>query len=76
MPTPVRRSREETAHFGNTIYERDIRPLVEADHNGEYVAVDVDSGGWAIADDVLAATRRLPAQRPEAIDVWLLRVGY
>ena len=76
MTTPVRRSREETARLGKVIYERDIRPQVEADHSGEYVAVDVDSGSWAIADDVLAAARRLRAQHPEAIDVWLFRVGY
>ena len=76
MTTPVRRSREETTRLGKAIYERDIRPQVEADHSGEYVAVDVDSGSWAIADDVLAAARRLRAQHPEAIDVWLLRVGY
>ena len=58
------------------IYERDIRPQVEADHDGAYVAVDVDSGSWAISNDVLTAARRLRAQHPEAIDVWLLRVGY
>ena len=76
MTTPVRRSREETARLGKAIYERDIRPQVEADHDGKYVAVDVDSGSWAISNDVLAAARRLRAEHPEAIDVWLLRVGY
>ena len=76
MTTPVRRPREETARLGKAIYERDIRPQVEADHDGEYVAVDVDSGSWAISNDVLAAARRLRVQYPEAIDVWLLRVGY
>ena len=74
--TPPRRSREETARLGDEIYERDIRPQVEADHHGEYVAIDVDSGSWAISDDLRAAVRRLRAQRPGAIDVWLLRVGY
>ena len=76
MTTPVRRSREETARLGKAIYERDIWPKVEADHDGEYVAVDVDSGSWATSDDALAAARRLRAQQPEAVDVWLLRVGY
>ena len=76
MTTPVRRSRAETARLGKAIYERDIRPQVEADHSGEYVAVDVESGSWAIAADVLAAARRLRVQQPAAIDVWLLRVGH
>ena len=53
--TPPRRPREETARLGDEIYERDIRPQVEADHHREYVAIDVDSGSWAISDDLRAA---------------------
>ena len=49
---------------------------VEADHRGEYVAIDVESGSWAISDDLRAAAKRLRTQQPGAIDVWLLRVGY
>ena len=70
------RPTEETARLGDEIYERDIRREVEADHRGEVVAIDVDSGNWAIGDNVIAARDRLRALRPEAIDVWLLRVGY
>ena len=73
---PVPRPAEETARLGDEIYERDIRTQVETDHHGEYVAIDVNSGCWAIATDLRAAAKRLRAQRPEAVDVWLLRVGY
>ena len=73
---PTRRPTEDTARLGDEIYERNIRPLVEADHHGEVVAIDVDSGSWAIGDNVIAATDRLRTQRPDAVDVWLLRVGY
>ena len=73
---PTRRPSEETARLGDEIYERNIRPLVEADHHGEVVAIDVHSGSWAIGDDVIAATDRLQMQHPDAIDVWLLRVGH
>ncbi len=73
---PSRRPREETARLGDEIYDRDIRPQVEADHHGEYVAIDVNSGSWAISDDLRVAAKRLRKQHPEAIDVWLLRVGY
>ena len=73
---PTRRPSEETARLGDEIYERNIRPLVEADHHGEVVAIDVDSGSWALGDDVIAATDRLQTQRPDAIEVWLLRVGH
>ena len=74
--TRPRRPSEETARLGDEIYERDIRSLVEADHHGEVVAIDVNSGSWAVGDDVIAATDRLQTKRPDAIDVWLLRVGH
>ena len=73
---PTRRPAEETARLGDEIYERDIRPQVEATHHGQIVAIDVDSGSWVVADSVLGAAERLRAQRPDATDVWSVRVGY
>ena len=75
-PTAPTRPRDEIARLGDEVYERDIRHKVEADHHGEVVAIDVDSDSWAIGDNVIAVTDRLRTQRPGAIDVWLLRVGY
>ena len=76
--TPARRRRPkaETARLGDEIYRRDVKTQVEAGHDGEYVAIDVDSGRWAVAESELAASDLLLAQCPHAIDVWLLRVGY
>ena len=71
-----RRPKEETTRLGREIYERDIKAQVEANHHGEYIAVDVETGGWTMSDDVLAAADSLRAQRPDAVDVYLLRVGY
>ena len=71
-----RRPREEIARMGDEIYQRDIKAQVEAGHDGEYVAIDVDSGLWAVAESELAASDTLRAKRPDAVDVWLLRVGY
>lgn len=76
MVTPARRPAKETARLGDEIYERDIRPRIEADHHGEYVAIDVDSGSWAVADTILAAAERLREQSPDAHDVWSIRVGF
>ena len=72
----ARRPAEETARLGDAIYERDIRARIEDDHHGEYVAIDVDSGGWAIGGELLDASDRLRAERPGAVDVWLIRVGH
>lgn len=70
------RPAEEIARLGDEIYERAVRAQVERDHQGEYVAIDVESGCWALADDLREACKDLRAQRPEAVDVWLLRVGH
>ena len=59
-----RRPREETARLGKELYERDIRSQVEADHHGEIVAIDVDSGSWAVANGEIAAVDHLREMRP------------
>ena len=68
--------RAETRRRGEAIYERGIKPTLGDDQHGRIVAIDVDSGCWAIADGLLQASADLRAQRPEASDVWLRRVGY
>ena len=73
---PTRRPREEVARLGKEIYERDILPQIEADHFGEYVAIDVDSGNWAVADREIAALERLRTARASAVNVLMERVGY
>ena len=73
--TPPDRPKEETARLGEEIYRRDIRSQVEADHQGEVVAIDVEKGNWAIGDNVIAATDRLWEQHPTAYDIWCVRVG-
>ena len=75
-PAPAARPRSQTRRLGEAIYERDIRAQVEADHRGEIVAIDVDSRSWAIAKNARVAGQRLRAQRPDADDVWLVRIGY
>ncbi len=75
MTTPTRRTAEETGRLGDEIYERDIRPQVEESHHGKIIAINVDSGDYAIDDTGLAASERLLAQDPSA-DIWCLRVGY
>ena len=71
-----RRDLDETVHMGKEIYERDIRHKVEKDHVGKIVAIDVDSGCWALGENVLDAVARLREQRPEAVDTLCERVGY
>ena len=74
--TAPTRPLDEIARMGEDIYDRDIRRQVETAHIGEFVSIDVDSGSWAVSDDLLNATKRLREQRPDAIDVWSVRVGH
>jgi hypothetical protein len=69
-----RYSHEEFARRGDEIYDRDIRPQVEAAHQGEIVAIDIESGDWEIDPDEMAASDRLEARRPDA-QIWIVRVG-
>ena len=67
---------EETGRRGDEIYERDIKPTLAEDQHGRYVAIDVNSGRWAIADTLRAATDEIHMNRPDPSGVWLLRVGH
>ena len=75
MNAPTRPT-AEIARLGREIYEREIRKQVEAAHHGEVVAIDVDTGTWAVGDNVIAATGRLQEKRPEAVNVLSEKVGY
>ena len=72
---PTSRSKQETARWGDKIYERRIRRQVEADHHGKIVAIDVDSGDYAVAESVVAAWERLIPRHPDG-GFWFVRVGY
>ena len=75
MTTLRQRTPEETGRLGDEIYERDIRSQVESANHGKIVAINVDTGDYAIDDTGLSAAERLLAQDPNA-DIWCLRVGY
>ena len=72
----LQRPADEVARLGDEIYERDIRAQVEANHHGEFVAIDVESGSWGVSTDLRSAREQLRSLQPDAHDVWLLRVGH
>ena len=65
---PQRRPKEETARLGREIYKQTILPQVEADHFGEYVAIDVETGDWAMADSLHAEINAFEVRLGEKID--------
>ena len=67
---------KEVVRLGKATYEQDIRNQVEVDHHGEIVAIDVDSGRWAVSEDAIVAVDLLREEEPEAINILLERAGY
>ncbi len=67
-------TKEEVARRGKEIYEREIRPRVEAEHRGQFLVVDILSGAYEIAEDDLTASDRALAKNPKAI-LYGLRIG-
>lgn len=70
-----RYSAEETARIGDEIYEREVRSQVEAGNHGKVVAIDIETGAYALGENALAAAKRLRARCPDA-EVWFVRVGH
>jgi hypothetical protein len=69
-----RYSKKEFARRGDEIYERDIRPTLEAGNEGKFVVIDIETGAYEIDADELAASDRLLARYPNA-QIWLIRIG-
>jgi hypothetical protein len=61
-----RYSREEFARRGPEIFDRTVRPTLRPDHEGQFVAIDIESGGYEIDPDDYTATERLLRRYPDA----------
>ena len=70
-----RYSKEEFARRGDEIYESQVRPQVEEGNYGKIVAIDIETGAFEVADDILPATDRLFERVPDA-QPWIVRIGH
>ena len=73
--SPPRYSPEETAQRGQEVYERAIRPHLEAAHIGKFAAIDIETEHYELSQDDFTATETLLAQQPNA-QIWLVRIGH
>ena len=69
-----RYTKEEFARRGDAIYERYIRSQYEATHKGQFVAIDIATGAFAIDAEERVASERLRAVHPQA-EIWMRRIG-
>jgi hypothetical protein len=70
-----RYSKEEFARRGDELYETQVRPQVEAGNYGKIVAIDIETGAFEVADEILAAADRLFERLPDA-QPWIVRIGH
>ncbi len=75
MNAQPRYSKEEFARRGDVIYERELRPILEKESDGKFVAIDIETGAYEVDVDELAASDRLLARVPNA-QIWLRRIGF
>ena len=74
----VRRPRypkEEFARRGDEIYENQVRSHVEEGNHGKIVAIDIETGVFEVADDIVTASDRLLTRLPDA-QTWFIRIGH
>jgi hypothetical protein len=67
--------KEEMARRGQELYESQIQQQVETDNDGKIVAIDIETGAFEVADNVLPATNRLFERFPDA-QPWVVRIGH
>ncbi|HBR00765.1 MULTISPECIES: hypothetical protein [unclassified Roseofilum] len=70
-----RYSKEEFARRGDEIYESQVRQQAEEGNQGKIVAIDIETGAFEIADDLLTASKQLSARVSDA-QTWFVRIGH
>lgn len=70
-----RYSKKEFARRGNELYESQVRSQVEEGNYGKIVAIDIETGAFEVADDLVTASKQLSARVPDA-QTWFIRIGH
>lgn len=70
-----RYDKAEFARRGEEIYVQRVSPQVAPEDEGKFVAIDIESGDFAVDPDDFEATEQLLKRRPNA-QIWLHRVGH
>ena len=70
-----RYSKEEFARRGDEIYQSQIRPQVEEGNSGKIVAIDIETGAFELAADIVTASTGLLTRYPDA-QTWFIRIGH
>ena len=66
---------DEKGDLAEKIYQEQIKALVEPQENGKFIAIDIESGDYEIAEELIVASHQLRDRRPESIRFGT-RIGY
>ena len=66
---------EIVAARGKEIYQQQIQDIVEPEHKGKFLSVDIETGDYEIGTGDLSPTMRLLDKRPDAV-IYSLRIGF
>lgn len=67
-------TKEEFARRASEIFEQHIKSKVAQEQSDRFLAIDIDSGDYEVADRELDAINRLRERAPNS-QIWLRRVG-
>jgi hypothetical protein len=70
-----RYSSQEIVRRGEELYAKQIRDRIEANHKGQFLVLDIETGDYEVDNDELAALDRAKAKHPDAA-LYILRVGF
>jgi hypothetical protein len=73
MPHP-QYSSAEIVQRGQALYERQLRALVEARHQGKFLVLDIETGDYEIDADDVSAVQRAKTKHPDAA-FYIVRIG-
>jgi hypothetical protein len=70
-----RYSKEEFSRRGDELYQSQIRSQVEEGNSGKILAIDIETGAFELAEDIVTASEQLLAKYPDA-QTWFIRIGH
>lgn len=67
---------DEITQQGKALYQNSLRAQVEtAETIGKIISINVETGDYAIGDDLIATSRQLKAKQADAA-IWAERIGF
>jgi len=67
---------EEITQRGKDLYQNSLRAQVEtAETIGKIISINVETGDYAIGDDLITTSRQLKAKQADAA-IWAERIGF